>query len=405
MKINIQKVFYILSIVIMCGFKFVSVPYIIKYMIGLLWIVYALSQKTNEVTKEGMSITKIFYRPYIIIFLISPLLMLISPLEDIDFVESITRMLSLLTQSTIAIFFGYASFRVFGVSAVNNMFCGLIANNFLGILWAIYKFGVEQFIEFITNPFADIWNTYVFGGRISNALELHEVTFTLGLYFVFFAFYREYNKYIVKKDIYKLITTIILLYLGYKRIQILALFATFILSILITRINDKKSFSYANNIVWLGTLCVMLLYLFIISTDVLAILGEKYNINFMSRLEWFDSLRNYYTFEVFYIGKGFGALSRVVDFLNQGVHNDILRNYIEFGFWGFILWMTYMLKFIPHKIGRKYLSVAKLYLYLITYTMVTYMTDNTFNYMLFQASIIIIIMVAIQKNKLKAPQF
>ena len=145
----------------------------------------------------------------------------------------------------------------------------------------------------------------------------------------------------------------------------------------------------------------MWLYLFIISTDILAALGTKYNINFMSRLEWFDGLRDYYSFNLLYPGKGWGALSRIADSLKQGVHNDILRNYVEFGFLGFFLCMTYVLKIIPFQIGKKDLPVAKLYLYLIVYAVVTYMTDNTFNYIIFQASMLIIVLVARQENVLK----
>lgn len=403
MRINVKKFIYIITIMIMCGFKFVSIPYMVKYAIGFIWIAYAFSKKSQDLTKDGMRITKLFYYPYITMFIISPMLMLISPVADVSLVESVTRMVSLLMQTTIALFFAYASFRIFGVGAVNNMFWGLVANNIVGVLWAIYKFGIGQFIQFVLNPFDDIWNTYVLGGRVSNALELHEVTFALGLFFVFFAFYKESNLYTAKKGNYgRLIITAILLYIGYKRIQILALFAMFVTTIIISRSKRKKSFKFANDIVWIGTLCVMLLYLFIISTDILAVLGLKYNINFMSRLEWFNALRNYYSFDLLYLGKGWGVLSGIVDSLKQGVHNDILRNYIEFGFWGFFLWMTYVLKVIPSKIEKKDLSVAKLYLYLIIYTIVTYMTDNTFNYIIFQASTLIIVLVAMQENKLKS---
>lgn len=400
MKISVRKVIYIFTIVIMCGFKFVSIPYMAKYALGLLWFFYSITRRSVGNSAIGKQIARLFLIPYIVIFFVSPLLMLAAPVQGIGFSSSIFRMVSLALQATSTILFAYASYRLFGTGAVGNAFTGLVINNLIGIAWAVYKFGLSQFLQFVRNPFADVWNTYVYGGRISNALELHEVTFALGLFIIFFAFYKDSPKYSVNKNHYMhLLIALVFVYLGFKRIQLLALVAMFVVTILINRRKQKRTFQIANNLVCIGTVIFMFAYLFIISTDYISELGIRYNINFMSRLGWFNALSQYYKVSPIYLGRGWGTVSKIVDKLGQGTHNDILRNYIEFGFWGFLAWMIYYLKLIPNKTMRIDQPSAKLYLYLIIYAMVTYMTDNTFNYMIFQSAMMMILMVAIHENR------
>ena len=56
------------------------------------------------------------------------------------------------------------------------------------------------------------------------------------------------------------------------------------------------------------------------------------------------------------------------------------------------------LAYIPYKLGHKSTETVKLYLLLIVYIMITYMTDNTFTYMIFQASFIVIVMAELEKS-------
>lgn len=392
-SISVKRCMFILSVIVMCGFKFISIPYFLKYGIGILWIVYSYSVRNLDDNGIGKKIILLFELPYLVMFILSPIQILLNPVNGITFISSLSRMLSQMLQASITVGFAYASFRIFGNKAPGMIFKGLVVNNFIGIVSAILRFGILQFVKFITNPLDEIWNTWTPGGRISNALELHEVTFTLGLFLIFFVFYRESTVYSAKKRKYMhLVICIILLFLGFKRIQIMAIAVMFMVSFCVGRSKKNRSFRFFNNWIWIGITVLMYVYLSIISTNIISMIAMKYGINFMSRLEWFASLTGYLKFSPLFLGRGWGTVSLIVDQMRQGAHNDILRNYIEFGFIGFFVWISYYLFEIPRKLLKIKQSTAKIYLFLIVYTMITYMTDNTFTYMIFQTSLMVIVL-------------
>lgn len=400
-KINVKELLFESTVVLMCGFKFITFPFFAKFGLALLWIIYALSVTGMGSNKVATQTSRLVFVPYIMMFVIFPLQVLANPVSGISFVSSVSRMVSQMLQACLTIGFAYAGFRLFGIDSTRIFFRGLVVNNIIGVIWAIAKFGIGQFVMFVSNPFADVWNTWVAGGRISNALELHEVTFTLGLFFIsfFYSFYQNRKRREIRKTycVY-LIICAVLLYLGFKRIQFIGLVLMLAIYIVIKRRNKVRSIQFFDGVVWLGTTLFMYVYLEVISTDIIARLAAQYGINFMSRLGWFEKLTQYFSVTPFYFGRGWGTVSLIADMLKQGVHNDIMRNYIDFGFLGFLAWISYYLAYIPYKLGHKSTETVKLYLLLIVYIMITYMTDNTFTYMIFQASFIVIVMAELEKS-------
>ena len=65
----------------------------------------------------------------------------------------------------------------------------------------------------------------------------------------------------------------------------------------------------------------------------------------------------------------------------NAVHNDILKMYVEMGFWGFLLWIMVYYVFQTHwfitRCGEK---VAVCFMAINVYMLVTYLTDNTMFY-------------------------
>ena len=85
----------------------------------------------------------------------------------------------------------------------------------------------------------------------------------------------------------------------------------------------------------------------------------------------------------------------------RGLHNDVLKMYIECGFIGSLIWLTYNWLYVPinifKKVGKKQ---ATLYIALTIFAFITYLTDNTENYFAFQV-ILLLLPLAAYENKLK----
>ena len=72
----------------------------------------------------------------------------------------------------------------------------------------------------------------------------------------------------------------------------------------------------------------------------------------------------------------------------RGIHNDILEIYIEAGFLGSLLWFGYQWLYVPLKLYNNMSKrTATLYMALIIYSFITYFTDNTEGYFVFQVTL------------------
>ena len=80
--------------------------------------------------------------------------------------------------------------------------------------------------------------------------------------------------------------------------------------------------------------------------------------------------------------------------LKQGLHNDFMCLYIEMGMIFFIIWLFYQLLYIPQKINRYFGTRTALFCFsLIIFNFVTYTTDNTLRYFVFQTTYIVLVCV------------
>ena len=84
------------------------------------------------------------------------------------------------------------------------------------------------------------------------------------------------------------------------------------------------------------------------------------------------------------------------DFLNKvgDVHNDILKTYIDVGFWGFIFYMWYLfVKNLKFFLRKNCVETASLYFLLMIYTVFLMFVDNIMRYDLYLMSLFLIPMV------------
>lgn len=88
--------------------------------------------------------------------------------------------------------------------------------------------------------------------------------------------------------------------------------------------------------------------------------------------------------------------------LKQGLHNDLFSIYLEIGMFGFWGWIIYQLIYAPQKIYKYFgLNSAVQYFTYIVFTFVTYTTDNTLRYFVYQMVLVMIIAVSNYENSNK----
>ena len=135
--------------------------------------------------------------------------------------------------------------------------------------------------------------------------------------------------------------------LGLKRGVLFAVFVGFIAGILLMNLQARETRSA------IRILCILLVlfgFAYVIGCyyGVLEWL-ETIGINTNTRARFLEQIRDYYEMGIGYLGKGAGYVSRMMGegsfvqvsngYVPGDIHNDYLRQYIELGFFGFLVWM------------------------------------------------------------------
>lgn len=110
--------------------------------------------------------------------------------------------------------------------------------------------------------------------------------------------------------------------------------------------------------------CICFIYLALVYNDGLFIFLEDHSVNNMGR----DLIYSYFTrrttLEPSQLGWGMAGVAKVVENMDRsevyymaavrGLHNDIMKIYINFGFIGSLLWYAFNLIYIPREYFKKY---------------------------------------------------
>ncbi len=227
--------------------------------------------------------------------------------------------------------------------------------------------------------------------------ELHEIAYIAGLLLLYYFHKKDYR---LNKG--WLISVFIVFFFAWKRIGILALAIALLFYALLRHINKSgKKF----NVAACGVIAFILsvLYVWMSASDELSILLHEYGINMMGRDVIYSYFRKFCDFSIDYPGRGIGFVSRQFNYLTwedvgamvalkQGLHNDLFSLYLEIGMIGFIAWVVYQLIYIPKKIREwsEIDCVVRCFTYII-FTFVTYTTDNTLRYFVYQMTLVILI--------------
>lgn len=343
-----------------------------RYIIATINIIIAicifLLKRDYKIKKKACYYFLTNALPYILIFCIMIVKWLVG--EEISLLNQITVFMYWIVpicQMASVIY-------MFGKEAIDYTFFATIANYSLCIIAYLYLYGIDGIIHF---------SNYVAVGV--SPLEIHELNFTMGLFFLYYCLFEDKNE---KMHRLKIVLSTICICLGIKRIEIAALIVTTIIYFIINFLKNEKYQRIVMKII--SILCVVfsIIYIVVVQNGTLDLISEKYNINFKSRLEAFRYFQDKYEISITYSGKGLGY---VMDELSQAdsslhgigdLHNDILKLYIELGA---IIWLIYFINFsilqtsrLRKHYGKK---VEQLYFILMIFTYMLYLTDNVNRYL------------------------
>ena len=174
------------------------------------------------------------------------------------------------------------------------------------------------------------------------------------MYFIYFVLFNKNKENALISLIYCILV--------WKRIVLLTIGITIIVYFIL---NSNRKECYRKTLICgLILFIVFQVYIVLIKSGQLDKIAEKYNINFMSRLEFYDYFKNNYEYSVFYLGHYLGYTDKVMERSATlkaldlqsatSLHNDILRYYIDLGFIVSAIWFIFFIYNLPKNMFKTY---------------------------------------------------
>ena len=402
---NFKELLYVVSLGICFQsslFGVGEVNYFVRYIITFLWLVYFFYLLIRKRITSKFLRYKIFYLfllPIIVVSLYT-LLLYIFKVTDISYLG---RTISCLIAYISPFLMSIIGFVLFQKKFFKLSLYGIVFAFFIVILFTLINCGL----------FKSLYNwayaSFIDSRAVKNPFEVHDLTFASGIVFLYYLLFEVKTK----KNNYILMISVIIILLGFKRIQIIALFLILLYTLfnkfLQKRLSVKvyKKYIYGCSILFIS---LMFLFVYLIDSGYLSYICELLNINTMDRIDFYNWLADYFDFSMLYMGKGFGVVSRFMQthnsygiyFGTSSIHSEILRLFFELGFLGFLCLVSYYLVLLPKSISKlSNFRVAYIYLILQYYLFILHFTDNTFTYYTTQFIFCSVVLYAYQKYKLK----
>lgn len=360
---------------------------VFRYLIYALWIAYAVV----EVFRNGVLF------PARMKLLIKHLLLMLIPLavmviytvilwqfrDDVEF-KNYTRMCSTCLYLFLAYGFAGVGYYYFKKEVLNHLLLSAVLSYFFSaILPTLLISGPVEFLKYM----GCLLTGADYSGNIIG-LEVHDLTFAVGFLFLYYVFFEKTNEPYHKL---KIAVTVLLMFMGLKRIQLLAIAAAVLCYYVIIKLLKTVS---VRAMAAVGICAVVLYsYLILIDSGLLVDLCQSLGINTMGRLELYSYAAGYYEVSPTFVGMGFTKFTRlfweladadaqIFSFgLPYSIHSNIVELFIELGFYGFPVWLAFTIYGKPVIFERfGHVRVANAYLVVSVYMLVLYLTDNTFTY-------------------------
>ena len=237
----------------------------------------------------------------------------------------------------------------------------------------MYLYGLECFNQ--------LYLTIIGNINAVNSFEVHDLTFATGIICIVL-YLTHRNNYLY------LIISLIIMFFGFKRIQLLTILICLATYIILKKIPFKNKYKcmFSINIL---IIIFSFIYIVMIKTGLLFQLCNFLEIETMGRLTLYQWISNYFEFSPLYFGLGIGSTFKMTELQTTwgiyALHSDILRMFVENGFIIFLLWLSYYLLFLPLFIKtNKSSKTFFVYFFTTLYLFLIHFTDNTVLYFVTQ---------------------
>jgi hypothetical protein len=264
--------------------------------------------------------------------------------------------------------------------AANYLFFSMCATNTAIILLELPKYGIRESIASVIKCII----TFGEAEGFVRALEIHDITFLFGQFFIYYVMFApRTSKKEKRMRRCGVFFSLFFILLGWKRTVLLAVVLVCIYVKLLLMLRKPGNFVLATGV---GIALFFWVYLYLTRSGILVEFLESHGVDMMGRDVLWSLPNEYYELSPFWKGLGFEAVTDLVNkWYQEGLinrpyplHNDILKIFIELGAPGFTLWegIHYIL-YPAYWMRRHDTETGMLYMALLSYMTVTYLTDNT----------------------------
>ena len=321
-----------------------------------------------------------FFPIFLLLIAVFVLISMYIWITDFSQTSSISRAGQKILYQTIAIVYAVFMCYLFEEKAVHYLFFSMCAANTSIMLLEMPKYG---FVESITSVVKCIV-TFGEAEGFVRALEIHDITFLFGQFFIYYMMFAPNGTKAEKrlKWCCVLLSAFFLL-VGLKRSTLPAVLLVCLYVLLLRRMRTPRKLILATGI---GLFLFFYLYLYLTRSGILVSFLESLGIDMMGRDVLWSLPNDYYTLSPLWKGLGFEGVTELVNMwyreglINRAypLHNDILKIFIELGAFGFTLWAGINYIVYPNYWMKKHNSeTGLLYMAILAYMTVTYLTDNT----------------------------
>ena len=301
-------------------------------------------------------------------------------ITDFSKVASISRAGQKILYQTITIIYAVFMCYLFEDRAVNYLFSGMCATNAAIILLEMPKYGIKESISSVVTCIV----TFGKAEGFVRALELHDITFLFGQFLIYYLMFAPKGSPAEKRmRRWGVILSFFFILLGLKRSTLPAILLVCVYIKLLRLFGNPRKLVLATGI---GLFLFFYLYLYLTRSGILIAFMESLGIDMMGRDVLWSLPNDYYELSPFWKGLGFEGVTDLVNtWYQEGLinrpyplHNDILKIFIELGALGFTLWAGINYVVYPNYwMKRHNTETGMLYMAILAYMTVTYLTDNT----------------------------
>ncbi len=326
--------------------------------------------------KKAMS----YFPLYMLLIFVYTMISMYIWMTEFSSISSISAGAQKILFQTITIIYAVCMCYLFEERAINYLFLGMVITNGSIMLLEMPKYGIGNSIVSLITCIV----TFGEASGFVRAMEIHDITFLFGQFFIYYMMFTPKKTPTERKRRYICVgLCLFFMLVGLKRSTLPAVALMCIYVKVLRMFKNPKWLILTTGI---GLFLFSYVYVYLARSGIIIDFLESVGIEMLGRDKLWILPNDYYEFSPFWKGLGFEGVDALISlFYRQGLitstfplHNDFLRIFIELGALGFTLWSGIHYIFYPVYWMKRYdMETCILYMAILCYMTVTYLTDNT----------------------------